>query len=302
MEVILPGKVNGHLVGIAMKEAVRRATEVVRTKRHTFEASEKVSAYKSEEDFVTDADIAAQEVYLRILTECFHGYGIVGEENNLSLQPSEECKAFWFTVDPLDGTKAYMRRQSQGIGTMLALMQDETVIAAFVGDIMTEEMYGFRPGSKRVFRISSLKHFEELAVSPKSLSDQYLLLRDHPNIHSSLFQKMSEVKTGTPNTLFKNIEIAGGSIGLGMARLWKGEVGAVALRPGHQTPWDLCPVVGITLQLGFVFLKPNEEEPGFFKQYNPPISKEIYHQEHETLIIHSSRLPELEEWSQRNFS
>jgi fructose-1,6-bisphosphatase/inositol monophosphatase family enzyme len=53
------------------------------------------------------------------------------------------------TVDSLDGTKAYVRKQFHGIGTMVSLVCDCNVIAAYVGDLMTQEIYGFRPASPK---------------------------------------------------------------------------------------------------------------------------------------------------------
>jgi len=71
--------------------------------------------------------------------------------------------------------------------------------------------------------------------------------------------------------MFRDMEVARGSIGTGMARLWKGEVGAVALRHGHETPWDMCPIVGISQRLGFRFLRVTET--GRLAPYEPQIDR-----------------------------
>src|SRR5579859_2572474 len=113
------GEANGYLIGLAMKEAVRRSIEVIRTQQFVFEATSKTTDYNPDkEDFVTTADKAAQAVYVKLLRESFPGYGIVAEEDDLSVQCTLPGVNLWFTVDPLDGTKAFMRRQSHGIGTM----------------------------------------------------------------------------------------------------------------------------------------------------------------------------------------
>ena len=151
--------------------------------------------------------------------------GIIGEENSLQIACTEPGVDAWFTVDPLDGTKAFIRRQSHGVGSMLGLVYDGVVIAAVVGDVMTHEMYYYRPESTQVHRLNLRDDkYESLRIDHKlSLGSQYVLLRDDPRIHSPGIQQIAQRKAD--GGLFKNIEVAGGSIGTHMARLWKGEVG-----------------------------------------------------------------------------
>jgi fructose-1,6-bisphosphatase/inositol monophosphatase family enzyme len=290
MTLALPGSLNGHSTGIIMKELVRRAINTIRNQRFIFEATAKLSYDGEMDDLVTSADKAAQTVYEKSLKECFPFYGIVGEENNLHIPCSlTDPHEYYFTVDPLDGTKAFARRQSHGVGTMIALVRDGEVIGAFIGDIMTQEIYGFRPGSNKVHRISEFDHAEELSIDPdKKLKDQYLLLRKAPSQYSGAV----EVMVG--KDAFRGIEVSGGSIGIMMARLWKGEVGAVILDKGHNTPWDWAPVLGITEQLNFVFIKIHPDGCGEFIE--PTVSDETEKVDYETLIVHTSRLKEVRQF------
>jgi hypothetical protein len=105
---------------------------------------------------------------------------------------------------------SFVRRQSAGIGTMLALVRDGEVIGACIGDVVTQELYGFRPGSTTVHRISEFEVAERLAAR-------------------RLIQGMD------------GVDVTGGSIGTQAARLWKGEVGVVLFPPSHETPWDVAP-------------------------------------------------------------
>jgi len=70
---------------------------------------------------LTDADFAAQEIFIRKLIECFPGYGIVAEEHGFMRNMHSRRSMASLTVDPLDGTKAFGRRQSGGFGPMLSL-------------------------------------------------------------------------------------------------------------------------------------------------------------------------------------
>ncbi|MBI3420512.1 MAG: hypothetical protein HY006_00425 [Candidatus Sungbacteria bacterium] len=100
------GKATGRLVGIAMKEAMRRAIGKVHALRMSLEVNEKETTGKKK-DFVTSADLAAQEVYVNLLS-CFSDYGIVAEEQNLFTEPKRGC-GLRISIDPVDGTKALIR-------------------------------------------------------------------------------------------------------------------------------------------------------------------------------------------------
>lgn len=235
---------NDHLTGIALKELVRRAISEIRKARMMFEVTKKVAYDGTSEDLFTTADTAAQAVYLKSLREGFPDFGIIAEENELQI-PWQGDVPRYFTIDPLDGTKAFVRRQSHGVGTMIALVVEGVVHSAWVGDVNTQEIYGFRPGSTKVHRIYEYEVAENLRLIDrrKSLSDSEILLREPLQRHSRGVQDLVQQ--------YKSHLIDGGSIGTWMARLWKGEVAAVVLYPGFDTPWDSAPVMAITERLGF---------------------------------------------------
>ncbi|MEQ1561494.1 MAG: inositol monophosphatase family protein [Nitrospira sp.] len=279
------GNVNGHIVGRVLKETVRRAQVVIRNERMIFEATTKESYSGNMDDVFTSADKKAQDIYLRTFSECFPSCGVIAEEDYLAINPSGDCTAY-FTVDPLDGTKAYVRKQSHGVATMVALVDNGDVLSAYIGDVNTNEVYGYRPGSDKVFRITNLDTFEDLGGANKfdSLSKTHCLLRKPLERHSPTTQNL--VKE------FKDYEIMGSSIGTWFARLWKKEVGALFLEPDWETPWDSTPVIGISKMLGYVFLRPEgDDSRGFvWTEYQPRIIKEKERREHDSLIIHRENL------------
>ncbi len=278
------GPMNGHAAGIVMKELVRRAMSVIRAERFAFEAKAKLGHTGELDDMLTSADGRAQEIYLKLLQECFPLCGIVAEEDELSILPKQGCTAY-FTVDPLDGTKAYVRRQSHGVGTMIALVDNGKIIAVYIGDANTLEIYGFRPGSDNVHRISEFDFPELLTIDTSTrLSEQYILLREPERKHSEAAQR---VITGK----FKSSLCDGSSIGTWMARLWKREVGGVLLPASYETPWDSTPTNSISEKMGFVFMQPTVDG---WEQVEIKPSMKKYHRDHEVLIIHSSRIHELQ--------
>jgi fructose-1,6-bisphosphatase/inositol monophosphatase family enzyme len=220
-----------------------------------------------------------------------------------------EGRNLYFTIDPLDGTKAFMRRQSSGVGTQIALVEFKKeerfweyeagrsgqVLAAYVGDVCTQEIYGFRPDSTGVYRISEFEYPEPLHTidRDKPLGSQNLQLREMPEDHYPLIAAFAQQTSR--GGLFKDVEVGSGSIGIMFSRLWKGEVGAVVLPAGKETPWDTAPVVGITEALGFVGLTPNANNG--FDPYILDVRDVVYRRDEEVLFVHKSRVSEVQEWT-----
>ena len=119
MEKRLYGDLNEHSVGILMKAAVERAIDVIRGRRFKFETEEKKS-YKASEDFVTDADKAAQEMYIRLLRENFPTFGIVAEEDELMVQLAGRSQSDTTARGPGRGGWSLHPRRSQAIGCSTA--------------------------------------------------------------------------------------------------------------------------------------------------------------------------------------
>jgi fructose-1,6-bisphosphatase/inositol monophosphatase family enzyme len=278
-EVIL----NGHAVGIVLKELVRRAIKTIRAEREVFEVKQKAGYGGDMIDVFTTADSKAQSIYVRSLNECFPGFGIIAEEGSLS-EAHFDTESY-FTIDPLDGTKAFIRRQSHGVGTMVAMVEDQQVVSAYVGDVNTQEIYGYRPGSLDVHRITEFETAERLLHTKRPLREQNILLRDPPDSYSEVSRQLLP--------FFKSYEIESGSIGMSLARLWKREVGAVLLYPGSETPWDLNPIRGISEKLGYLFLRPSDTPFGW-EVWARPVAKVTVSREHDVLVIHRDDLGDLQ--------
>lgn len=290
------GSLTPNAVGTLMKEAVRRAIVAIRGHRFRFETRAK-EAFDGGPDFVTTADQAAQKVFVTLLQSWFPTFGIVAEEDDLRVPCTHPRHDVWFTVDALDGTRAFMRRQSHGIGTMLALVCDGTIVAACIGDVMTSEVYAARPEGEHVHRISEFGVAERLVIDPRRpLGSQWLLVGERYRPRSPFVAKL--VADG--GALFAGAETATGSIGLSLARLWKSEVGGAVFGPfGRGTPWDLYPVLGLSWRLGFKFFAVSDEgvEP-----WEPPVDRNGVSVPSEILVVHGSRSEELQAWARRRQS
>lgn len=275
-------KLNGHSTGIILKELVRRAIVIARRNMTVFEVAEKEGYRGAMDNVRTTADTKAQKSYVKLLRECFPKFSLVGEEDQLQHLAKYGTRAY-FTIDPLDGTRAYIRRQSHGVGSMIALVIDGVIESAYIGDVNTQEIFGYRPGSSRVWRITDLEMSERLTKPRrKNIGKMYILLRERERNHSEIARRTIDC--------FRSVSSDGGSIGTWAARLWKQEVGALLLPPSMETPWDSTPVIGISKKLGYIYLKPFEN--GWI-EYEPILSFEKYERAHETLVVHKNHIESL---------
>jgi fructose-1,6-bisphosphatase/inositol monophosphatase family enzyme len=273
---------------------MQRAMNVIYDQKFSHQAEAKIGHSGKKDDLVTSADKAAQEAYLRMLRESLPEFGIIAEEANLVIKSRNGLS---FTLDPLDGTKAFARRQSDGVGTMVSLV-DETgnVLGAWIGDVNTGEIFYYRPGSKKVHqlvidRAHNLLHVRDFSRTP--LRERYVMLREVPAVFPpALHRFLLPRKMGG---FFANLSIGGGSIGTMVCKLFKDEVGAVLLTSsgGKDTPWDFYPIYGLAKKLGFVYLAVTANNASLkFEEYQPPkrTARKPFENKNVLLVIHRSQV------------
>ena len=284
-------------IGNEIQKMVAKAIKIIRDESRELIISEKAAYDATKDDCVTNGDKKAQKMYVREIRRIFPTFGIIAEEKELHILCTDAKHDIYFTIDPLDGTKAYTRGQSHGVGTMIALVCDSKIVAAYIGDVNTGEIYGYTTADKKGFALR--KRFG--ITSPlqpeieRSLAKQYLYLRHAPSTQPDLIQKM--YRPLGKGGLFKDIEVGGGSIGTAMARLWKGEVGAICINPHFETPWDLTPVLGISQRLGFIFLK---VDASGIREFEPKIITKVTESTFFQVIIHKKHLAEMRKWIKEN--
>ena len=168
-------RLNEHSIGIILKELTRRSMLAIRKRRFGFNVYDK-TLDSEEKDIFTDADIEAEKVVLKSLRECFPDFDIISEEDK-DKKYRKSKNNIWFTVDPLCGTKNFSNRSSIGIATTITMVIKQKIVSAYVGNVMTQEIFGYRPLSEKVHRISEFKTFEEIRPKVKELKEQPLLIR-----------------------------------------------------------------------------------------------------------------------------
>ena len=272
---------------LALRAVVSEAILAIQRQTATYTKQAKPSYGGDREDLVTSADRFAQEIYVRAFKRDFPGVGIIGEEDGLNVEANTQNFGQYFTVDPLDGTRAFARNQSHGVGTMCALVDRDNVRAAYVGDVNTGEIYGYfgdGPVTRTRFGVETT-----MSLDPNlPLLAQYSLFFDAPYRYPNNVQRM--LGDAPHGGLFKCYEVSGGSIGITMAKLWKGEVGLIALAPAHVTLWDWTPLTGINRKMGIAYVAVDMVNATAEEVRVVP-SKVITKQEKVIICVHKSHVP-----------
>ena len=126
------------------KEAAVAAGEVAREK---FYQPLQVTN-KGFRDYVTDADLAAQDVITRIIRVAFPNHGFLSEEEDSSLPA--DGPVIWI-VDPIDGTTNYSRGIPIFCVSIAAVLneppyEDGDVLAGVIYDPMRDELFSAAAG------------------------------------------------------------------------------------------------------------------------------------------------------------
>jgi histidinol-phosphatase len=146
-------------------EAARAAAEVVRR----YYQSNLAVTTKADKTPVTDADVETERVIRGILESRFPEHGFYGEETGQSALDAE----YLWLVDPIDGTKAFVREYPM-FSTQIALMhRGRLVVGVSSAPVYGELAYaeagvGAWLGTQRI-RVSDVATVEEAALSTGNL-------------------------------------------------------------------------------------------------------------------------------------
>jgi histidinol-phosphatase len=145
----------------AALEAARAAAEVIRA----YYGRNPSVRIKPDQSPVTEADVRAEEVIRATLSRSFPGYGFYGEETG---QHSMGAESIWL-VDPIDGTKCFMR-EIPFFSTQIALMRaGELVLGVSHAPEYDEIAWAERGGgaflNEQRIRVSDVAELERASVS-----------------------------------------------------------------------------------------------------------------------------------------
>ena len=274
-------------LGMFMRLAVEGGITIIQAEAAAYESKPKVHYDGIGGDLVTSADLKAQAHYQNQVLEHFPEFPVVGEEDQIQKTISGKR----FTCDPLDGTKAFDRKQSTGTATMFAFADGDTVPAVCIGDTNTREIYQYAPDLDPVrtrFGFTTFLSTEWL----RPLEKQYVLLRHPLDTFPKNIQKMVRAERGG---IFKDMEVTSGSIGITVARLWKQEVATVILEASFETPWDTTPLIGMNRELGIecIAVNPTTGEAQV-TEMQPPTT--VYKRNTVLIMTHKTYTKQIIDW------
>jgi histidinol-phosphatase len=164
-------------------------------------AAEVINAYyrrnpnvriKPDQSPVTEADVRAEEVIHETLARTFPGYGFYGEETG---QHAMGAESVWL-VDPIDGTKSFMR-ETPFFSTQIALMRaGELVLGVSNAPAYDELAWAERGGgaflNERRITVSEVAALEQAFVSTGNLKS--LTRPPHWSRLGELFGRVERVR------------------------------------------------------------------------------------------------------------
>jgi histidinol-phosphatase len=149
----------------AALEAARAAADVV---RHYYQRNITITL-KADKSPVTEADVETEKTIRSILAAKFPAHGFYGEETGQSAMDAE----YVWVVDPIDGTKAFVREYPM-FSTQIALMrQGRLIVGVSSAPVYGELAYGeIGVGAwlnEQPLRVSTIDTIENAALSTGNL-------------------------------------------------------------------------------------------------------------------------------------
>ena len=146
-------------------EAARAAAEI---SRGYYKGNFTVTI-KTDQTPVTQADVECEQAIREIILERFPGHGFFGEETGTSQRDAE----YLWLVDPIDGTKSFVR-QYPFFSTQIALLQAGEIILGVSSGTMLDELAWAERGcgawlNDEPLQVSDIANPDRAAVSTGNL-------------------------------------------------------------------------------------------------------------------------------------
>lgn len=199
--------------------------------------------YKADESPITQADQQSNTLIVRALERKYPECAILAEE---SQDNPDRLKNDWcFIVDPLDGTKEFVKRNGE-FTVNIALAYRGRPVLGVIGIPVTGELYYAVKGHGAYYEKDG--HAQKIAVSSRTEDPRMVVSRSH---RSERLQDLIE-KNG-----IKEIRTVGSAIkGCLIA---KGEA-EVYYRFGHTMEWDTAAMQCIVEEAGGIFRQMDDSE------------------------------------------
>jgi myo-inositol-1(or 4)-monophosphatase len=133
---------------------------------------------KKAHDYVTEVDLAIEQMYRSEINRYFPDDGILGEEQGSTTGTS----GYRWIFDPLDGTNNFARGIAIN-GTMMAIEENGVIVSGYIYLPHLQELYFAHKGQGSIMRDLKSGKETSLQVSTRTLSD-YLCMYSHSYDHA----------------------------------------------------------------------------------------------------------------------
>lgn len=265
------------LLNLAIEEAANSAAKLIVNygKYHVEQKPNQEDKY----DEVTDVDYSAQRHIVDTLIRFFPDCGIIAEEEGLCYLSTHPL-GLTFTIDPIDGTKEFVRGGNE-VSIMIAAFCSGRIIASMILNPYTLESYQLSAVDSKVYR-NRCGIVTELSFVMPARKRALLSFEDPRDSRLSSIAMISEPNKG----YFGSHLVLSGSYGTNVMKLASNVVSAILTIPANIKPWDEAPSIGILTSLGYKYYVFDKTTRTFDCQdlvFNP----DTYYREL-TLITHPS--------------
>ncbi|MFP4645131.1 MAG: 3'(2'),5'-bisphosphate nucleotidase CysQ [Candidatus Woesearchaeota archaeon] len=217
-------------------DAVISASKLIRELYDSF--SEKDVAYKDDDSPLTRADTEANRLIISELAETFPKDGILSEEHDDDKSRLEKGRVW--VVDPLDGTKEFIKKNGE-FTVNVALVVDGQPVIGVIGIPAKHQVY-YAVAGEGAFFIDSTGVKAPIKISSESDVSKMTLAKSRSHASDKLQDIAAEL--GIENVIASGSSVKGCLVASGDAEVY------IRLGPTHE--WDVCAMHAIVAEAGGV--------------------------------------------------
>ena len=173
--------------------------------------------YKDKQDILTNLDLEAEKKFISAISGRFPNHSIYSEEKGLV---EKDLDYMWF-IDPIDGTKEYLRQLPLYSTTITMAHNSETLVATNYY-VMTDQMFSATLGGGASRNGVSLKVSTQSEVDKSFIFARFPDYRAEDELSKDLYEKLralSRLCYRIRGVTHENIDLCGLSMGASEAYL-----------------------------------------------------------------------------------
>ena len=234
----------------AIQAAIAAGDKILEVYRNDFSVY-----FKDDKSPVTEADIMANQVILKILTDCFPEDGFLSEEvtDDQSRFDKQRC----WVIDPLDGTKEFIKKNGE-FSVSIGLVDRGKVVLGVIYVPVRKRLYYATIGLG-AYRKEADGQVTKLMTSIRKKPYHLLVSRSHPSKRTlSLLEKEAQniLSVTEMGSAIKGCLIAEGLFD-------------VYYNFGHSMKWDTCAMECIVHEAGGIMRRLDDQ----YIDYTEPSTK-----------------------------